>query len=139
MHLAQKNRDIAIGDITGQDSRRNSLPTPLRWLLLAQLSVHDRSAVPFDNLAILPNDDSLNQALIDKDLAVQITNVIVRPKQRFELSLQRLALFRDRNRHSIGYSRIAGIKTYFIEWQVNALNLHTLPVKGDFVYHQWHG
>jgi len=50
-------------------------------LLFTKLPVYNGSTVSFDYLSILSDNDAFDQALINENLAIQVADVVVFPKQ----------------------------------------------------------
>src|SRR5205807_3886264 len=78
VHLPKEDRNIAVSNVMRKDPSGNIVPALFGWLLFAELSVNDGTAVSFHNSTVRSHYNSFDEALVDQNLAIQFTDVIVR-------------------------------------------------------------
>ena len=131
MHLAKEDGDVALTDVNRKQTRRNHFPALFIWLPFPELSVHDCSAIPLDDLTVLANNDALYKTLIDQNLRYRSFTSGVFQRRLSSLRSNAGPCSVIDKSGGICNTRIAWIKSHIIEWKINALHLHTLSVEHD--------
>src|SRR5438552_8595410 len=87
VHLSQENCNISFSDVLRQNTSWYRPPMRFVGPVLPKLPVDDGPAVSLYDTTVSANNDSLDEAFVDEYLSVKLSNVLVLPKDGFELAL----------------------------------------------------